>query len=344
MDACKPPRRQRLLRAATFGIVAVLAMPAFALLASPQGEKPCSPLRDGDQVWLVSQRGLGCDAEQVDNLQYWRYDAQQGWLRSDRAEFAADDAAHLPTTIFVHGNRVSSCDAFAKGLSAYRALVRCADEQPLRFIVWSWPSDQIHGVLDDVRVKAARTNVSGYYLARFIDRLPDAPLSLWGHSFGARIVTGALHLLGGGQLTGRRLADVQHPRRPGLQVVLIVAALDNVWLNEGHFHGDALAQVDRILLVNNSCDAVLKRYHRLYHRHACQQALGYAGLYTSWLSAEQAAKVEQVDACCRIGREHTFAGYLCDAWLMAMMRNRLLADPLRPASENTVASAEAVAP
>lgn len=286
-------------------------------------------LRPQDQLWLVSDRGLGCHVERdVEKLEYWRYDREESWVRSDLAQLLDAEDENLVTTVFVHGNRIAGCEAFTKGWTAYRALVRCADERPLRLIIWSWPSAPIDGLVEDARVKACRTNRSGYSLAWFVDRLdPRAPLSLWGHSFGARVVSGALHVLGGGQIAGHRLVERAHPTRDPVQVVLLVAALDNDWLAPGRFHGLAMSQVDRLLLVNNSCDMALKRYHWIYHRRACQQALGYTGLSTARLEGSDGNKVAQLDACCQVGRQHTLAGYLWATRLMARMRKVLLFEP-----------------
>jgi hypothetical protein len=304
---------------------ALLAARLLAADASPA----CHPqLRPHDQLWLVSDRGLGCQVEQeAGRLQYWRYDPEKSWVRSSLGDLQAAESDDLVTTIFVHGNRMSWCKAFTEGWSTYQSLVRCADERPIRLILWSWPSGAIHGVVEDARVKASRTNRSGRYLAWFIDQLrPQAPVSLWGYSFGARIITGALHLLGGGQLGGHRLVNRAHATREPVQVVLFASALDNDWLAPGRFHGSAMSQVDRMLLVNNSCDAVLKRYHRIYHRRACQQALGYTGLSRAWLDRDARGKVQQVDACCQIGREHSLASYLATSSLMSRVRNLLLFD------------------
>ncbi len=276
-------------------------------------------------MWLVSDRQLGCNVAQVENcLRYWRYECHGGWQRSDLdALLAAEDPAMI-TTVFVHGNRIPSCEAFTKGWSAYRSLVRCADERPVRFVIWSWPSDPVRGLREDAQLKAARTNYTGYYLAWFLDRLhPDTPVALWGHSFGARAVTGALHLLGGGEICGHVLERV-HPERSPMQVALLAAAVDNTWLAPGHSHGQAMSQTASLLLVNNRCDMLLKRYHMIYGRRSCREALGYTGLWCGCLSADEWCKIAQIDACCDVGRRHMFSRYIESSCLMARIRPALL--------------------
>jgi hypothetical protein len=282
-----------------------------------------------DQLWLVSDRSAGCDVEaQATKLQYWRYDRERCWVGASLAELLAADDSQAVTTVFVHGNRIPPDEAFTKGWTAYRTLVRCADERPVRFIIWSWPSEAVRGPINDARVKACRTNPSGYYLSWFLDQLdPAAPVSLWGHSLGARVITGALHLLGGGEIDGHRLAQRSHATREPVQVVFLVAAIDSDWLLAGHYHGNAMSQVARMFLVNNGCDALLKRYHLIYADRGHEQALGYTGLDRGCVSEMDWTKVSQVDACCQVGRRHTFDGYLRSPDLVARMRPYLLFTP-----------------
>ncbi|MEX0676558.1 MAG: hypothetical protein WD063_05755 [Pirellulales bacterium] len=343
MTAPSQMRLPVVCRGVVFCLLALYAVLACAPAVAGDSLACCPQPRLQDQLWLVSHRGLDCNVEeQVENLEYWRYDREKRWVRSGLAELVAADDGNLITSVFVHGNRISSCEAFTKGWSAYQTLARCGDERPVRWIVWSWPSERAGGPIKDAQEKACRTDPSAYYLAWFVDQLnPDEPVSLWGHSFGARIVTGALHLLGGGQVAGRRLLKRAHATRRPMQVMLIAAALDNDWLFGGHAHGQALSQIEGMLLVNNGCDALLKRYHRIYQRRSCRQALGYTGLSRCWLDADAWSKIEQVDACCQVGRRHVLDGYLCAPGLVALMRKHLFFEPLSGRSKLNEAVAAA---
>ncbi|MBI3838152.1 MAG: hypothetical protein HY288_09510 [Planctomycetia bacterium] len=283
--------------------------------------------RPQDQLWLVSSRSLGCGnlPQRVANIQYWRYEREHSWLQASLDDLLAAGEENVVTTIFVHGNRISCEEAFTRGWAAYRAIVRCTDERPIRFVIWSWPSEAVHGPLNDVRLKACRTDPAAFCLAWFVDRLsPKVPVSFWGHSFGARVVSGALHLLGGGAIDGSRLDERLHPDRQPMQAVLLGAAMDKDWLLTGRCHGHALSQVASLLLVNNGCDALLKRYHLIYADHGHEQALGYTGINTAWLPATDAAKISQIDACCQVGKQHTLDVYLASSYLLARIRPYLL--------------------
>src|SRR5205085_1775304 len=129
----------------------------------------------------------------------------QGWTPVELSEFFASDRPGIPTVFFIHGNRISFCESQANGYRSYVSLSsQTPCDQPFRFVVWSWAADQIPGMIDDVRLKAARSDYEAYPLAWLIHRIhPQVPCSLLGYSYGARIATGALHILGGGNICGR---------------------------------------------------------------------------------------------------------------------------------------------
>lgn len=331
-------RKQPLTRRNSLAaLIVLLAMPLAAEAAS--SKESCCGLRPQDQLWLVSDRSLGCASNCVEpRLQYWRYDCQRRWTRASLEELLTAEDPQTNTVVYLHGNRLSSGEAFERAWTSYRALVRCADERPIRYIAWSWPSDKAGGPIQDARIKASRTDTTAYYLAWFLDRLnPGAPLSLWAHSFGARAATGALHLLGGGELCGRVL-ERKHPERVPANVVLLASALDNGWILPGRFHGQALTMTAHMLLVNNCADRLLKRYELISGRRSGRVALGFVGISRRALGPE-AAKVTQIDASGYVGKQHQFMLYVQSANLMARMRAALLSAPVGVAGETAPASA-----
>lgn len=299
-------------------VVALLAAgdrPAAAAQIASGPATMCAPAlaRPQDQLWLVSQRGLGCSpaGASPSELHYWHYIPGAGWQAATSSDFFASDDPGTLTQIWIHGNQISHARAFSVGWTVYTSLARRAtNEQPLRFVIWSWPSDKVRGPFQDVRVKAARTLPASFHLARFIDAIQsDVHVGLTAYSFGGRIVLGALHLLGGGSLNGQTVAFQNVAARPLMDVVLIASATDNDWLLPGHARGKALKVVNRMLLVRNSCDKVLRFYHWLYGRRSCAEALGRIGMGgLGQLGADQ-SKIAQFDACCLVGPDHYWANY-----------------------------------
>ncbi len=317
------PRRVSLLAPCLQLVLLVLSVSTpWATASSPP---PClCPGRPCDSLWLVSTRALHCGDPRLhaDELTYEVRDQQSHWQRSNLASFLATDDPRVTTVIWIHGNRYRAWEACSEGISTYRSLANCITcETPMRFVIFSWPSEQIKGVLDDVRVKAARSNPNGYYLAWLVDKIGgEVPVSLIGHSYGARITTGGLHLLGGGVLCGWTLDERANPDRRPIDVVLAAAAMDDHWLVPGHFHGHALSQVEHLTNIENSCDPVLERYHYLYCRRSNAEAMGKSGIAgLSRLGADR-AKIQQLDANCYVGKEHGWQNYLASGPLMARLR------------------------
>lgn len=266
------------------------------------------------ELWLLSTRSLPrCGSSEFDPaaLDCRRMDDRGGWTAIDAAELLAPSDPTTPVAVFVHGNRVDWCTAIREGRSLFRVLRRAADARPFRLVIWSWPADQIRGVRNDAQVKAARSDVQAYYLAEWLDRMaPATPVNLVGHSFGGRVILGAMHLLGGGQLVGRSLAidDGNRPER-SIRAVVAAAAMDNASLLPGRRNELALARLERLLLTCNPCDPVLRWYPLMYRRGG-PEALGYTGpACPAWLG-ESRERLDTLNVSCGVGKSHGWANYL----------------------------------
>jgi hypothetical protein len=277
-----------------------LALPASAAEAPPQ-------------VWLISTRSLPhCDDlnQSPPPLDYWRLDDQCQWSAADAKAFRATDDPAVPTVLFVHGNRTDAGEAVDKGWNTYQS-IRAQTDRPLRYVIWSWPADrEFRRNGPDVRLKAAYSDVEAWYLAQWLaDIRPGVRVSLIGHSFGPRIITGALHLLAGGQVAGRGLpADTVKAwtatKRNPIRTVLLAAALDVDWLAPGGCHDRALSLVDQMLVTCNACDRVLRWYPRMYGRGG-PSAMGFVGP----CGVAEAKNIEVVDVSATVGRFHDYQCY-----------------------------------
>jgi hypothetical protein len=277
----------------------------------------CNGVRRQDEIAVVNTRKLGCscDPESIrTGLGFERYAivddvGKRRWQSSDLESFLAFDPA-VPTLIFVHGNQITPSDAKREGLAVYRRIMQYgSDGPPIRFVIVSWPSSRVGGLLRDVRVKATRTDPAGCQLAWLLDQMPsETPVSLVGFSFGARIITASLHLLAGGHLGHLQLAERVHPDRSTVNVVLMAAALHAHWLGEGQYHGLAMTQVNQMLLVNNCSDPAMRYYHLAFPGRGRPHALGLRG--PTRMSADQRMKVQMRDVS-RYGSQHNLFLHLC---------------------------------
>ncbi len=323
-------------------VTSVLLATVLAVGLGPAGmaADSCATSRPDDGVWLVSTRHLHCaTGPDTAALDFQRFDGDACWQAADIKDLLNADPA-TPVVVYVHGNRVGRCEAIAEGWRTYRTLTADGNEEdtpPIQFVIWSWPSDRVRGALNDVRVKARRTDLEAYFLARWLARFDSSHrVALVGHSFGARIIAGGLHLLGGGTLLGRTLPPAPaEPVRP--RAVLLAAALHNYWLRPGCRFDMALPSVDRLLNLYNRCDPVLRHY-RVLDKCTRAEALGYTGMCTNDLDAARQL-VTQQDVRCLVGRNHDVAFYIHNPTVVAQIRKYVLWHPvdLTPAVADVVA-------
>ena len=294
-------------------IVAWIASPAVTLSADHKPaaqacDSTCDScgIRPQDQVFLVSTRHLDCQAlnQDVPNFEISRYD-DGNWQPAPGYDFCANDR-ELRTIIFVHGNRVDSSFAILGGLTVYRKLVECAADEPIRFIIWSWCSDRICGPRRDARHKADAADEEAVLFGRFIGRLPaDQEVGLIGFSFGARIVSGGLHLVGGGTWLGHRLPACSPSK---FHTVLWAGALNNDWLIPGHAFGQAVNACPHWLITINPCDESLK-YYKLLDRRCGTHAVGFTGLAGKSQLGDFAAGIRECTVQHLVGKSHMTLSY-----------------------------------
>lgn len=303
-------------------VVLLFSLPLRAVQAQlpPPDSKPC-PQRT-DELWLVSTReaGFACGEDPFAYDLDVRQCVDGEWRTSSLAELLA--APPLPTTVYVHGNRVEWNEVCSNGQRVYQGLADCCTAPPrLRFIIWTWCSDQIRGALRDVRAKAHRADSETYLLAAFLARYPaDRPVSLVGYSYGGRIITGGLHLIAGGDLGGGPLANAPAATAT-YRVALVAPAMDQDWLCSDGCHGLAGQRVASLLVLYNTCDPALQRY-RFVDRCSRATALGYGGLPDH---CPVLGPVEQLDAAPYAGRSHDEENYFGSCELLAAICRSLYA-------------------
>ncbi len=93
-----------------------------------------------------------------------------------------------------------------------------------------------------------------------------------------------------------------------MRAVLIAAALDADWLLPGRWNGQALDQLDRVLITVNCCDPVMKWYPLMYYRGG-PQALGYAGPACEEQLGQNRRKIELTRVGHQVGKTHDWDRY-----------------------------------
>jgi hypothetical protein len=320
------------LRFFALALVLVLGSLACADAYSAQ-RSTIAPPGTKHQLWLVSTRCASSSnpsVQQASRLKYWRCDSDRQWRLSNLSELLGTDDPETTTLVYVHENRVSRRESFYRAWTVFVRLSRVAPaDKRFRLIVISWPSDRIgRRQRPDVQIKAQRSEAHGFYLAWLLDQIhPDVRIGVFGYSFGPRVITTALHHLGGGAIYGRRLDERVHAVRKPIRVVLMAAALDAHWLYPGQHHGRALTQVEHMLIITNPRDSVLRFYPHLY-RLLCggPPALGTAGVRRDERLHPHQDKVVEWNVAGQVGGTHSWKVYGGSSSMMAQIAPHLFGE------------------
>jgi hypothetical protein len=294
-----------------------------------------------NDVWLIDTRlapVCGDFEKGKENIRYWRLNEQRTWMAGDAASFAKSGESNPPTHFLVHGNRTDPNGAVEFAWPFCRWLDE-RDEKTHRVVIWSWPSEQTHRRhRPDAQTKVFYCDSQSYYIADCLQCIkPETPVSMIGYSFGARIITGGLHLLGGGEIEGSRLptfsANVSTPesvdisreakkRTLPIRAVLVAAALDCHALASNGEYGFASSQSEELLVTENRCDTVLKFYPLLYGRGG-PQAIGRFG--PCCIASDN---VKSLDVTCCVGKTHDWECYFyCPCFLESLPHYVFLNQP-----------------
>ena len=271
-------------------------------------------------MWVVNTREMPCPVGQANVCRHARYQRWNGrtFQSSSREEYLSSlpDSGH--SCVFVHGNRKTPESAQEQGFEVYRSLAIA--NRGMRFVIWSWPSDRVPGLLRDARVKADRADAEAFYLASFLSDYPSsADVSVFAFSFGARTATGALHLLGGGSVCGNQLA-VERAEFVRPRVALLAAALPRQWLLPRGANGLALVQSSDVVSFYNQHDPLLKHFDIVF-KPGKPQALGLEGINVNQFGP-QGSVLRQYDASKSVGHTHSLSRYLESPGIMNTVRQR----------------------
>ena len=336
----KIPPASRLRRSCTRWFCA-LGCVASLLVADARGSADLfdapSPPERRDEILLISTRKIGtvCSQEAMQKGLECHRILQDGRGRVVKANLDWQyllEADARPTIFYIHGNRVSSGHDLAEGLAFYRSFKRSRQcDQPVRFVIFSWPSGQIPGPIKDYLVKAERTNPVAWQLSWLLDQMRiETPISLVGYSYGARVASGASHLLAGGAVGPLKLSKRAHPKRPPIRVALIAAAFDANWIQPGKYFARALPQTERLIIAVNKFDPAMRFYH-LSNGPGRMHALGKSGIYQPATIRKFAHRVKQLDFSKPVGRSHVVTDYLAAERQM----NRIWRELMTPAARTT---------
>lgn len=284
---------------------APLAPAAPGLAAPLVGDANCP------HYWIVSSR---CASQSFNdggpcNLDYFEHRPDGSLCRTNAAAMASQFLPGVPVCVFIHGSFVSWEDNQQESHQTYLWIRRACPNRPLHVVFFTWPSDRMTALLVgcEVLYRGVQAEYNAFHVTRMLSQISDCqPVCLVGHSYGARIAMGALHLAAGGDIEGHRTTACVGRKR--MRAVLAAAALDHQWLNDCQRYERALCRAECVLNLRNRHDLALKTYNIL--RPFARRALGASGV-TWWDRNLQTctATIQDYDVSSLIGCGHYWPNY-----------------------------------
>lgn len=267
---------------------------------------PATFFRECDQVWLVSSRHLP-NCGKVANSEVWlKAEKLVGntWVEESIQQLTDDHDKNkeMVTVIYVHGNRSDEEWARARGVEVYQRLSEFEDCPPIRYVIWSWPSDRLLRPLKDFHEKADRSVAEGTYFSTFIAQLsPENRVGVLGYSLGAQVVLSGLNEM--------KLFNGQSPEsKHQLNIALVAAATDCNWPSVCDDVDAVYNSISKMLIVHNECDRALKAY-----RLAClgrTNPMGGCGMKGLDALKDNGQKVHQLDVSGTVRGGHSIIEYM----------------------------------
>lgn len=253
--------------------------------------------------------------DQLRKLLFYRKSGNK-WEKSDMKTFLSTQGTTQPVIFYVHGNRTEANTAMVQGMMCLRNF---KTETPARLVVWTWDAERVSTrPRIEYSTKANYSDFQGFYLANILEQMNEnTPVVLVGHSFGARVILSALHLLGNGRV-GNRTLEAAFPaepqeisfnlkKKPALQIgesqknlpklnaLLVGAAISCNAMVPGAIYDRALDVVSEMHITQNGADPALKFYPLMNGpRNRLPEAMGYAGPVLNRIKKEDGAKVQVI--------------------------------------------------
>ncbi|MEZ6066393.1 MAG: alpha/beta hydrolase [Planctomycetaceae bacterium] len=323
-----------------------LTAPAASLVADPTDQ----PVDDGTflhdrlppvigggaeqpavKYWIVSSRSSSQEVGCMGQLCIYARHCDGCLRRTDCQSMIAGFMPGAPVHICVHGSYVDYETAVAYSEATYCWLRRACPDRPLNVVFFTWPSERTRLLLAGCELLALgrRAEANGFYVASLLRSIPDChPVSLLGHSHGARVVLSAAHLAGGGEVQGCRLSGSVGCKR--IRVILAAAAVDNNWLNDCSRYDRALSRAECILNLRNRYDVVLK-FYPLLRPLLSHRAIGASGM-TIFNRQRQSSpnKLRDMDVTNLVGKGHVWPKYLASQRLICSISSWIYFPDVNP--------------
>lgn len=309
--------------AVPFGDIPPAALP---VIAAPVPSRPLIARRPCDADYsIVSTRCCKNQVECCQPCQYrvYRYDGPGGGQASSLDELYALLQPGVPVCFMAHGSFVEWDSMLRDCAGTYRWLRQAAPDQPIHIVFFTWPADDSVRLIRtlDVNHLGRRAELNSLYLAELISCVPAGhPISLIGHSHGARLVSATVHALAGGVVEGRCFSGGPD-RSHRIRVVLAAAAIDHDWFNPGGRFDLALCRAEAVLNLRNRHDFPLLFYPT--RRPFSRGALAITGVTHGDRRqlGDRNCRIDDCDITHLVGLGHYWSHYYCQPDIACAIRH-----------------------
>lgn len=256
--------------------------------------------RPQDEIWVVSSREIStCERVTSSDRFLCKHPVGTAWNRVPLEQLldVQQQNPEKANIIFIHGNRTSDFWARRRGKLTYQYLIanNPVEMPPVRYIIWSWPSDAVNGPVKDFWKKINRAKYDGELLGQFIGMLnPAQQLTFLTHSMGAQVA-----------FTGIQAASLNQPIRPRFDVISMAPVTHCNWPRNMTEADIISAQINRLCFIRNPSDIAIRAYKKLCTHESKHPFVAGADIISSIHPNSQ-----QYDASQSLGCEHNIIGYV----------------------------------
>ena len=258
----------------------------------------------GDEVWVISARGLECGSADPCSLtveQLCHGSFQPSTLQNLTDDHEANPS--LQTVIYIHGNQTDEKFARARGLQMYENGLGCSSEcrGPIRFVIWMWKAERVLPRLyPDYMIKSQRSVGAGKMLGHTLAKFHDNDVVLIAFSLGAQLVTSAMEVP---ELQGDQIA-----RRPRFRVAFVAAALDANYICRRLNGYSTTSCISRAIIATSEVDRATRAFHFVARKNCPQLKESIAELALAH-HIPLGDSIEVIDVTGEVGKKHAIERY-----------------------------------
>ncbi|MDR0392241.1 MAG: alpha/beta hydrolase [Planctomycetaceae bacterium] len=248
-------------------------------------------------AWFIDTRG-GFEIDQLDKNSRWKTSTLDAFIQTHDSD--------KPLVIVTHGYKMTYKEAKQFGINFSRLTRKFGDH---RFLFWSWDADkEMCGIKSDAINAGKKADSEAKHLVNFLRRLKSgSKVSLVGFSYGARLISVALHEFGADRFKSdnSQVPNDNLSSTIKINVIFLAAAVDRDQFGQNKKYGNMLSVVDKLLININVSDPALY-FYPLLSGVGSPKAVGRRGINVSGIPKNLVTKIKSIDVRPEIGVDHTF--------------------------------------